>query len=1142
MKELMQMSDVIAICEHRLFPSELYRLEHIGTDFIVQSKASADLEDRYLDIRHGHCGVALFWKKSMAHKVRSVNVNSDRICAIELIGECKNDSLFIISVYMPHSACKIASYEGHVNILNGLIQECKQRGEVVVIGDMNCKFSNEMGPRFSGTCSDNAKYMTTCLYSNNMTVLDGLALCNGPCYTFCVEGVGKSYIDHVAVTEGLVEGLIDCVVHEDCVLNTSDHLPISVTLRRCIKEACSIKDQGSIAWHKLAAEHIKTHYTDRLENVIQSSFSDILQNKADNLESTCIDEIVDKLSHCLKSVSDEMPQVKRPSYLKPYWNRKLKLLAKCKKQSWYQWKQNGCPRENNDSFIAYKEAKRMFRQEQRQAEKEYEQKKIRNIAAYHDIDQSLFWYLVNKRKKRSNCSHPIKVASGDIVSDPDDLCKEWALYFQKLYTPSDKPQYDSQFKAKVERELNDMVRESYDVPLVMDPFHCDEITAICKKMKDNKAPGYDRISAEHFKHAGSNCIHVLTYVFNRICETEKVPLQFKRGVLIPIPKGNKDRSIQDNYRGITLLQTMRKIFEKAILKKKISKWVKDSNVIDDLQGAAQEHCSSLETNWVVRETVSHYLEGKSSVYVCMLDVKKAFDSVWQKALFHKLYNVGMDPCVWRVLIDLYSEPECCIRINGRSSQWIKAMQGIIQGGPLSMFNYEIINNDLIRDLKACNAGTVIGSLITTAPAFADDLTIIAPTRSALQKLLSIAYKHSCQWRYEYNVDKSAIIVYGNDEHKPTFSIGNSCINVTAAHEHVGTILAPSKQGTIEYVKKRVEACSKPGYAIMSLGSKSAPMTPKSASTLYWSVCAPKLTYGYQVMDIPQEAMSTTESFHAKMAKTIQGLPDQASNIGSVAALGWMTICGYVEMLTLLYFMQIIRLPADCIYKKLFIHRYCHHLYSPTKQHYGPVKKFLDMCIKYNVLSVIKAAVEECIIPSKNEWKKLVKIKIWEMENKKWCLSSTLYSTLERIRSVMPSLQMSSWWFYAQANPSDTWKCRTLLRLLLGCSDLRSCQFRYKKEGTCDPYCCFCDERSVENVTHILFECKENHELRAKLWGNVIECCPDALCQQIKYMSASEKTSLMLTGLNNSFINEWMPLYRSVMNYIYKIYISRIKCP
>ena len=59
-------------------------------------------------------------------------------------------------------------------------------------------------------------------------------------------------------------------------------------------------------------------------------------------------------------------------------------------------------------------------------------------------------------------------------------------------------------------------------------------------MKDKKAPGYDRISAEHFKHAGSKCIHVVTYVFNRICETEKVPFRFKRGVLIPIPKGDKD--------------------------------------------------------------------------------------------------------------------------------------------------------------------------------------------------------------------------------------------------------------------------------------------------------------------------------------------------------------------------------------------------------------------------------------------------------------------------------------------------------------------------------------------------------------------------------------------------------------------------
>jgi exonuclease III len=350
MLELMQMSDVFAISEHRLYPSELYRLENISTEFVVQSKSSADLNDRHLDTKHGHCGVALFWNKAIAQNVRNVKVNSDRICAIEIIGRSRNDSLFIISVYMPQHACKIAKYEYHVNVLNALIQECKQVGEVVVIGDMNCRFSSKMGHRFSGVCLDNGKHMAACLYGNNMSIVDGLALCNGPCYTFCVEGVGKSYIDHVAVTEGLIQDIVSCAVHNDCLLNTSDHLPISVTINRFLKQACKVKNKCNIAWHKLTPEHVKVHYTDRLEKVIESAFNDMHSNITCDLKN--IENAVDRLSQCMRDVSETMPQAKRPRYLKPYWNAQLKSLAKYKKQTWYDWKQKGCPRQDDLSFKA----------------------------------------------------------------------------------------------------------------------------------------------------------------------------------------------------------------------------------------------------------------------------------------------------------------------------------------------------------------------------------------------------------------------------------------------------------------------------------------------------------------------------------------------------------------------------------------------------------------------------------------------------------------------------------------------------------------------------------------------------------------------------------------------------------------------
>ena len=110
-------------------------------------------------------------------------------------------------------------------------------------------------------------------------------------------------------------------------------------------------------------------------------------------------------------------------------------------------------------------------------------------------------------------------------------------------------------------------------------------------------------------------------------------MHFNLGVLVSIPKGEKDKCIQDNYRGITLLQTIRKIYEKAMLPETCD-WVSDNHVIDSLQGANQPHCSSIHTNWIIRETIAHYEERSHTVYICLLDAKKAFDSVWLDGLFY----------------------------------------------------------------------------------------------------------------------------------------------------------------------------------------------------------------------------------------------------------------------------------------------------------------------------------------------------------------------------------------------------------------------------------------------------------------------------------------------------------------------------
>ena len=69
------------------------------------------------------------------------------------------------------------------------------------------------------------------------------------------------------------------------------------------------------------------------------------------------------------------------------------------------------------------------------------------------------------------------------------------------------------------------------------------------------------------------------------------------------------------------------------------------------------------------------------------------------------------------------------------------------------------------------------------------------------------------------------------------------------------------------------------------------------------------------MDINPQSIEKITSFHAHAAKCIQGLPDQAVNIGCLATAGWQPIDMFIDLIRLLFMWRILLLPMSNIYKK-----------------------------------------------------------------------------------------------------------------------------------------------------------------------------------------------------------------------------------
>ncbi len=247
---------------------------------------------------------------------------------------------------------------------------------------------------------------------------------------------------------------------------------------------------------------------------------------------------------------------------------------------------------------------------------------------------------------------------------------------------------------------------------------------------------------------------------NCINRIESVPLHFKCGVIVPIDKPGKDSIYKDNNLYIIKGTLIGKIWQNLLMLR-FMPWARQQQVIDELQVCSNQGCSSLHNSWLVSERVSYNLERGSDVYVVLLDIKKAFDSVWIDGLMYRLFEIGIDLKLWKLMEDLYSDAECCVKIGGRLLQWFTISQGVHEWAPLTMMLFQVFMNRVIKEIKCMKIGAGISNIHLPCSTLADDLSLIALSIYAMQRMLNTALYFSKKWRFEFSAPNSYFLMYSD---------------------------------------------------------------------------------------------------------------------------------------------------------------------------------------------------------------------------------------------------------------------------------------------------------------------------------------------------------------------------------------------
>ena len=196
-----------------------------------------------------------------------------------------------------------------------------------------------------------------------------------------------------------------------------------------------------------------------------------------------------------------------------------------------------------------------------------------------------FWnslFRITGAKARTERKHPLLKEDGTLTENDNEKADTFAASLGKIHNIHEGPIFDDAFKETVETTikeqeelfspLKDHTTEVDDDHEILTQIESGEIKALLNKCKSRSAPGMDGIRYGVLKQASEPVYDALAKIYNASLALGYFPETWKKAEGIMIPKPGKDGKIPINYRAISLLSCMGKLYEKILAKRIRDKW------------------------------------------------------------------------------------------------------------------------------------------------------------------------------------------------------------------------------------------------------------------------------------------------------------------------------------------------------------------------------------------------------------------------------------------------------------------------------------------------------------------------------------------------------------------------------------------
>lgn len=571
-----------------------------------------------------------------------------------------------------------------------------------------------------------------------------------------------------------------------------------------------------------------------------------------------------------------------------------------------------------DPFIRGKffHLKKNFSSMLKKINKLYKDQIISKIQELEEKNPPAFWKLVNNLKQKKQ----------DNVQIEPDVFHE---YFKELHKGFKNDHLNIAYRDKIDKNISNIIGEKW-VEILDKSISADELIQNVKELKNRKASSFDCITNEMIKCSITLMATTLLKLFNHVLHAEIFPKQWAEGYISPLYKKG-DNLDPSNFRGITISSCIGKLFTR-ILNNRLNVFLTENNIISANQIGFISGKRTTDHIFVLKSLMDCAKHSKKHLYMCFVDLKSAFDTVWRNGLLYKLSKINASKKFINIVKNMYGKVQSCVKSNFGFTNFFPIDVGTRQGCNLSPALFNIYVNDLpsVLDKMYCNQPKLMDRKISCL-LYADDLILLSYSSEGLQKLISATEAFCNKWQLTINVNKTKILIAHKRYSKMmNFKLYNKTIDVVEKFCYLGLEL--NSKGTFKDAIDRLYNKAFRAYMSLKENFSFNNGTPvKVLTKLYETMIQPILLYGCELWGIHGWRLNQVacirnfmlsknnkfEIFHNKFCKQSLGLNNQAPDILAKAELGRYPLMGNIIKHTYCYWQHILNSKSDTLlYKAL----------------------------------------------------------------------------------------------------------------------------------------------------------------------------------------------------------------------------------